>query len=77
VAKRALVESAPAPPVRIRELNPQELCGSGTSVTRLYRVDDLPTNLASVHLVFFDKHGWYCEHGRECPAVAAVQRHTR
>jgi hypothetical protein len=53
------------------------MCGEGTSVTQLYRVDDLPTAMATVHLVFFDRHGWYCEHGRECPAVALVRRQTK
>ena len=53
------------------------MCGEGTSVTQLYRVDDLPTSMATVHLVFFDRHGWYCEHGRECPAVTLVRRQTK
>jgi hypothetical protein len=46
-------------------------------VLQLFRVDDLPDDAARVHLVFHDRHGWYCEHGRECPAVAAVRRHQR
>jgi hypothetical protein len=25
------------------------------------------------HLVFLDRHGWYCEHGRDCPAVKQVR----
>jgi hypothetical protein len=45
---------------------------------QLYRVDDLPTDgVTSSHLVFFDRHGWYCEHGRDCPAVAAVRKHEK
>lgn len=77
VAKQPSNGTVPRPVVRIRELDPQALCGTGTSVTQLFRVDDLPTGLATVHLVFFDRHGLYCEHGRECPAVAAVRKHTK
>lgn len=74
--KVGVLATAP-PPARVRELDPRRLCGAGTSVTQLYRVDDLPTGTVSVHLVFFDRHGWYCEHGRECPAVTVVRRHTK
>jgi len=62
--------------MRIRELDPQAACGNGTTVMQLFRVDDLPVGSATAHLVFFDRHGWYCEHGRECPAVAAVKKHN-
>ena len=61
--------------MRIKALDPHAACGRGTTVMQLFRVDDLPTELATTHLVFFDRHGWYCEHGRDCPAVAAVRRH--
>lgn len=60
--------------MRIRELNPQSTCGIGTTVMQLFRVDDLPSGSATTHLVFFDRHGWYCEHGRDCPAVAVVRK---
>lgn len=62
--------------MRIRQLDPQGTCGEGTTVMQLFRVDDLPEETARVHMVFHDRHGWYCEHGRECPAVAAVRRHA-
>ena len=68
-AKRAPVRS-----VKIRELDPLAKCGSGTSVQRLYRVDELLDGAPTAHLVFFDRHGWYCEHGRNCPAVTDVRR---
>src|SRR6185437_7143418 len=59
-----------------RELDPQRKCGSGTSVQRLYRVDEhVDGKLTRSHLVFFDRHGWYCEHGRECPAVSKARKH--
>ena len=60
--------------MRIRELDPQAACGQGTTVMQLFRVDDLPFGDDTTHLVFFDRHGWYCAHGRECPAVAAVRK---
>ncbi len=66
--------SAPTELMRIRELDPQAACGEGTTVMQLFRVDDLPFGNDTTHLVFFDRHGWYCAHGRECPAVAAVRK---
>jgi hypothetical protein len=68
---------APSVLMRIRELDPRSKCGTGTTVMQLFRVDDLPEDSPRVHLVFHDRHGWYCEHGRDCPAVAAVRRHQR
>lgn len=66
--------SAPTELMRIRELDPQAACGQGTTVMQLFRVDDLPFGNDTTHLVFFDRHGWYCAHGRDCPAVAAVRK---
>jgi hypothetical protein len=63
--------------MRIRELDPRAACGAGTTVMQLFRVDDLPVGTEATHLVFFDRHGWYCQHGRECPAVAAVRRREK
>jgi hypothetical protein len=62
--------------VVIRELDPQQKCGEGTSVQFLYRVDQTVDGRPMAHLVFFDQHGWYCEHGRTCPAVAHAMRHN-
>jgi hypothetical protein len=75
-AKIAVAAKAAAPTrlMRIRELDPQAACGQGTTVMQLFRVDDLPFGDDTTHLVFFDRHGWYCAHGRECPAVAAVRK---
>ena len=78
---KALPPKAPAPRfVKVRELDPFEMCGPGTSVARLFRVDERVNGSASSHLVFYDRHGWYCEHGRTCPAVHDVRKlgkHTR
>jgi hypothetical protein len=73
--KRGAPVAEPKRLMRIRELDPHAACGSGTTVLQLFRVDDLPFDGATTHLVFFDRHGWYCEHGRDCPAVEAVRRH--
>lgn len=70
-------KARPAPVLRvtIRELDPQRKCGPGTSVQFLYRVDETVDGRATTHLVFFDRHGWYCEHGRTCPAVGHARKH--
>jgi len=53
------------------------LCGKGTSVRELYRVEETRDRTKIHHLVFFDRHGWYCEHGKQCSAVNDVQKFTR
>ena len=63
--------------VRVRELDPFARCGPRTSVVHLYRVDERVDGESSVHLVFNDRHGWYCEHGKACPAVDDVRRHGK
>ena len=69
--------AAPAPiprQVRIRSLDPWAKCGPWTSVEQLYRVDEDVDGRRITHLVFFDRHGWYCEHGRDCVAVKDVRK---
>ena len=63
--------------VRVREMDPVQMCGKGTSVTQLFRVDETLDHARVHHLVFFDRHGWYCEHGAQCSAVKDVQKFTR
>jgi hypothetical protein len=60
--------------VRIRELAPQDLCGKRTSVLQLFRVDEQVDGDAQTHLVFYDRHGWYCYHGATCPVVGEVRK---
>jgi len=77
---RNAVPKAPpaAPTFHVRELDPLQKCGSGTSVERLYRVDEASGERHGTtrpHLVFLDRHGWYCEDGRDCPAVAHARKH--
>ena len=82
-ARKGAKVSAPAKPaLEIRELDPLRVCGERTSVMQLFRVDEQlvegkVAGARQVHLVFNDRHGWYCEHGRSCHAVSAVMRHAR
>ena len=69
----------PAPTVRVavKALDPLRKCGLGTTVQLLYRVDEtIDGRSSTTHLVFFDRHGWYCEHGRNCPAVGHARKHN-
>jgi hypothetical protein len=83
VARKGAKAAAPAKPeLQIRELDPLRICGDRTSVVQLFRVDEQliggkAAGARQVHLVFNDRHGWYCEHGRSCHAVSAVMRHAR
>ena len=61
----------------VRVLDPHRVCGVGTSVRHVYRVDETIGGLRRPHLVFFDKHGWYCEHGRDCPAVTHARKFNK
>ena len=62
--------------VAIKPLDPIQKCGPGTSVQFLYRVDESVDGRSTAHLVFFDRHGWYCEHGRTCPAVGHARKYN-
>lgn len=64
----------PARVVQIKALDPLVACGRHTSVKHLFRLREQVEGTRTVHLVFYDKHGWYCEHGRSCHAVTLVQR---
>jgi len=61
----------------VRALDHVKKCGPGTSVQVLFRVDERSAGDSRTHLVFYDRHGWYCEHGRDCPAVPHAQREAR
>lgn len=62
--------------VDVRALDPVRKCGANTSVQRLYRVEERVGARAVRHLVFLDRHGWYCEHGRACPAVGHARKYN-
>ncbi|MES2179251.1 MAG: hypothetical protein V4550_15440 [Gemmatimonadota bacterium] len=61
----------------VRPLDPQQMCGARTSVECLLRVTERQEGLVHHHLVYFDRHGWYCDHGPACPAVFAARRSLR
>lgn len=63
--------------VRVTEKDPRLLCGRNTAVERVFKVVERSKKLRMTHLVFFDRHGWYCEHGKQCPAVADVKKAIR
>ena len=79
--KRALAvvrgrpEDTPVVRVAVKPLDPLRKCGPNTSVQFLYRVDEEVGGRSTPHLVFFDRHGWYCEHGRNCPAVGHAKKY--
>ena len=60
--------------VAVKSLDPLRKCGLKTTVQFLYRVDEEVDGRSTPHLVFFDRHGWYCEHGRSCPAVGHARK---
>lgn len=72
--RRTTPTAKPPKDVRIRQLDPQAICGPRTQVQQLFRVHDLLDGKPTVHLVYFDRHGWYCEHGPTCRAVDHVRR---
>jgi hypothetical protein len=63
--------------MKVRELSPRALCGPRTTVIQLFRVEEKADGVERTHLVFLDRHGWYCEHGPGCPAVGAVMKLAR
>jgi hypothetical protein len=71
---RGRVVEAPVVRVAVKPLDPLRKCGPNTTVQFLYRVDEQVDGRSTPHLVFFDRHGWYCEHGRSCPAVGHARK---
>lgn len=78
-AKKAVSGKSPMADrsVRITEKDPCLMCGNDTLVERVFRVEEKQAKAKVIHLVFFDRHGWYCEHGPQCPAVADVRKFIR
>ncbi len=53
-------------------LNPRAVAGQRTSALEIVRVRMRSSEPS--HLIFHDRHGWYCEtHGVHCAAVALAQ----
>ena len=58
--------------VTITPLDPRAVLGDATRVRGVWRVE-FPGERRP-HLVYNDRHGWYCEeHGKTCRAVARVR----
>lgn len=66
-----------APSYALEPLDPWLMCGPDTTVTELWKVRERGEKDTVFHLVYFDRYGWYCEHGRGCKAVAEVRRVVR
>lgn len=67
VAPAVQMELFPEKPV-VEPLDPRTNVGPRTGVLTLVRVRVRASE--APHLVFHDRHGWYCEaHGPACPAV--------
>lgn len=65
------MELFPVVPV-VERLDARTLVGPRTGVEHLVRVRWQPE--PGPHLVFHDRHGWYCqEHGPTCRAVAVAR----
>ena len=61
----------PVAPV-IDILDPLVVVGARTGVEHLVRVRPRPND--APHMVFHDRHGWYCEqHGAQCAAVTLAR----
>lgn len=83
VGRSSPVRSTPAvPPVvqidlfperpTVERLDPRAHVGPRTGVEDLVRVRLRAAE--SPHLIFHDRHGWYCEaHGATCPAVVVAR----
>ena len=71
---RGRAAETPVVHVAVKPLDPLRKCGPNTTVQFLYRVDEQVDGRSTPHLVFFDRHGWYCEHGRTCPAVGHARK---
>jgi len=71
---RGRAAHTPVVHVAVKPLDPLRKCGPKTTVQFLYRVDEQVDGRSTPHLVFFDRHGWYCEHGRSCPAVGHARK---
>lgn len=65
----------PVKPV-VDVLDAKAIVGPRTGVEHLVRVRPRPND--APHLVFHDRHGWYCEaHGPSCHAVVLAQEEVK
>lgn len=75
VVTPAQLDLFPVRPV-VDVLDARAVVGPRTGVEHLVRVRLRPND--APHLVFHDRHGWYCEaHGPTCHAVALARDEVR
>jgi hypothetical protein len=58
--------------MRIRRIDPGGSCEAGETMLELFRMRNAAEGDDATHLVFLDRRGWYCAHGRDCPAAHAA-----
>lgn len=78
--KKKVSRKAPPLPSKfaVKELDPKQIISERTLVEQLYRVEETAGEKHTIHLVFLDRHGWYCEHhGIECVAVERAQKFAK
>lgn len=58
--------------IEVMRLNPRAVAGQHTAVLEIVRVRFRAKE--APHMVFHDRHGWYCEtHGARCAAVGVAR----
>lgn len=62
--------------MRIRRVDPGRSMETGETVLELFRMTNAAEGGDATHLVFLDRCGWYCAHGRDCPAAHAAGEHV-
>jgi len=56
----------------VMRLNPRSVSGAHRSAVEIVRVR--MRSIEPPHLIFHDRHGWYCEtHGAHCAAVSLAK----
>ena len=65
------VHAVPAVSVQEDQVN------GGSAVDQLVHAEELLDGRPTIHLVFFDRHGWYCVHGPGCVAVTDVRKELK
>lgn len=60
----------------MESLDPRTVVGPRTATSAVIRVR--LRSVEATHLIFHDRHGWYCDtHGATCEAVAVARATTR
>ncbi len=60
----------------VEMLDPRAVVGPRTATSAVIRVR--LRSIEAPHLIFHDRHGWYCDiHGAACDAVAVARAVTR